>query len=215
MKITRQTETEIVVVDSCLWLAAFHFAVSLILLYPALVQGLHKFFLTSGVFFLFGLLWLRRSTFTFDAARRIVRYRCLRYLKTTTGSLPFDQIAGIEIQTSSAENGATTYRLAIATPHGPMPMADAYGASHTHYLSMRRTIQTFVKGDALSAAEKEAAITAPGAREASVRSLLAQGRRIDAIQMLRNDEDLDLTEATQRVTAIEKEMAAKSSAAKS
>ena len=215
MKITRQTETEIVVVDSCLWLAAFLFLVSLILLYPALFEGQPKFLITSGVFFLFGLLWLRRSKFTFDAAGRIVRYHCLRYLKTWSGSLPFEEIAGIEIETSSALHGGTIYRLAIATAHSSVPMADAYGGSQTHYENMRQTIQTFVKGDVLSAAAKEAAITAPGGRQSSVRSLLAQGRKIDAIQMLRNDEDIGLGEARQRVNAMEKDMAAKDSAAQS
>jgi len=212
MKITRQTETELVAVDSCLWLAGVLLAVALILVYPALFQGQPKLFLTAGVFILFSLLWLRKSTFTFDGAQRMVRYRVLRYLKTSSGSLPFEKVAGIEIETSSAPHGGTIYRLAIATPQGPIAMADAYGGSHDHYETMRQTIQKFVMGDVLSAAAKEAAITAPGAREASVRALLAQGRKIDAIQMLRNDQDLDLTEATLRADAIEKEMAAKNTA---
>ena len=91
-------------------------------------------------------------------------------------------------------------------------MADTYGGGGNHYERMRQTIQKFVLGDVQTAAEKEAAITAPAAREASLRALIAQGRKIDAIRLLRNDEDLDLTQAKDRVDAIEKEMAAKNTA---
>jgi len=212
MKITRQTETELVVVDSCLWLAGFFFLVSLIFVYAALSHAQPRLFVPAGVMFLFGVPWLRRSTFTFDAAQRIVRYRVLRYWKTSAGALPFADISGIGSETSSAPRGGTIYRLAILTRERSIPMSDAYSGGRTYHEDLRLRIQKFVMGEVVSAAAKEAAITAPGAREATVRSLLSQGRKIDAIQMLGNDEDLDLTEATQRVDAMEKGMATKSAA---
>ena len=212
MRITRQTESELVVVDSCLWLAGFLIAVALILFYAAFVSATHKLLVAGGCILLFAVPWLRKNTFTFDAAQRMVRYRVLRYLKTSSGSIPFAEITGIETETSSAPRGGTIYRLAILTHDGSVPMADAYGGGRRHYEDMRQAIEKFVNGDVPSAASQEAAIRSPEHLEASIRLLLAQGRKIDAIRMLRNDQDLDLSEATLRVGTIEKEMAANDAA---
>ena len=205
MKITRQTETELVVVDSCLWLAIILMAVALILFYAALVSRTRNLLFAGGVMFLFGVPWLRKSTFTFDAARRMVRYRVLRYVKISTGSIPFADITGIGTETSFGTSNTTIYRLTVLTRNGPVPMADAYsGGGRNYYETTRQTIQNFVKGDVQSTT-----MSALEDREASIRSLIAQGRKIDAIRLLRNDEDLDLLQAKDRVDAIEKDMAAK------
>lgn len=84
-----------------------------------------------------------------------------------------------------------------------MPMSDGYGASQSWCESMRQEILGFLKLDGKLPAPSEAI-----ADEASIRSLLSQGRKMDAIELVRNNWQIDLTEAVARVNEIDEKMKA-------
>lgn len=197
MKIVRQNEAELVVQDSSIWLGVVLAVAALLPLYIALSQHDRRLFAPAACLLLFAIPWMRRSTFTFDAATQTIRWSRLRYLWTRTGSLPFSDVRGLETQTSNGSQGVTIYRLALVTPQTTMPMTDVYSSGERQCATVREAIAGFLKLEGGSAPR-----TMKADLDASVRSLVQEGRRIDAIQLLRTFEKLSLNEATERVEKI-------------
>lgn len=173
--------------------------------YQAAVQAKPKAFIVAGLFLLFALMLLRRETVVFDAGQQQVRWKRLRVFKVATGTLPFSEIKGIGVEATSDANRGLTYRLTILTADKPLPMSDVYGNSDKHYESLKAEILQFLH---LENAEAASQANAGVADDASLRSLLSQGRKIDAIQMLRRAENLSLTEAVRRIDEIDEKMKA-------
>ena len=84
-------------------------------------------------------------------------------------------------------------------------MSDGYGGGGQWFEKIREAIATFIN---LDTASTSGAATAAGELEldASIRSLLEQGRKIDAISLVRTRKQLDLSQAVQRVNDVEKRM---------
>jgi hypothetical protein len=206
MKIVRQTEHELVVQDSGLALSAIFLAAALPLLYEGLQPGKHWDLAGAAFFLLAAGICLRKTTFVFDSVRRMANWTRLRFFAVTTGEIPFRDITDIGIQAISGEQGNQSYRLTVITAAGPMPMAGMYGNGQKKYDSIRDAILRFIQIDG----QPVTTVAAAGqADEASIRSLLLQGRKIDAIKLLRSQEQIDLARATQRVREIEKGITAK------
>jgi hypothetical protein len=206
MRIVRQTKQELVIRDSMTWLSVFFALVSLPLLYAALVHGAKTLF-AAGIFLLIALFCLRRTTFIFDARQRIVRWQGIRVLKVYSGSMPFSEITEIGTETMPSPRGQPLYRLTLITKQGRTPMSDGYGGGGQWYEKIREAIATFIKLDAASAAGT-ASMAGDSELDASIRSLLEQGRKIDAVSLARTRKHLDLTQAVQRVNDVEKRMKA-------
>jgi ribosomal protein L7/L12 len=82
-------------------------------------------------------------------------------------------------------------------------MSDVYNGNRSHYESIRQEILAFLHLDSEPAKSVQGDDQFGGVDdEASVVSLLKQGRRIDAIELVRSTQKLGLTEATQRVAQI-------------
>jgi hypothetical protein len=201
MKIVRQTETELVVQDSSMWLSVVLAACALFPTYIAIAQHDHRAFRAAGALALFAIPWLRRATFTFDGATQTIRWRRLRYLWTRTGSSPFSDVRGIDIQSTMSGSNVTIYRLALDTPQATVPMSDVYSSGESRIVSVRDAIEGFLK--LRPAGTPATPRSMKSDFDASVRSLVQEGRKIDAIQLLQSFEKLSLTEATQRVNAID------------
>ncbi len=210
MRITRQTEQELVVEDSGLWLSAVLFLASLPLFYAATLHGKVGSVFGGGFFLLCSLIWMRKTVFSLNAGEGVVHWRRRRLLKMSTGSIPFSEITGIGTETSSGTSGASTYRLTLLTPEGSVPLADSYGADREKYMSIREAILRFLHLDAgVASAGLEAGPNATsGYDEASIRSLPRQGRKIDAVSLVRSCGNISLTEAVERVEEIDKAMKA-------
>lgn len=175
---------------------------SLFPLWIAVAQGDRRLFLAFGCLLLFAIPWVRRATWTFDAATQTLRWIGLRYLRTRTGSMPFSDVRGIDIQsTQDPRSSVTIYRLALVTPQGTLPMSDVYSSGENRCTSVREAILRFLKLDAASAGASMATDF-----EAYLRSMVQQGRRIDAIEQLRSFQQLPLEEATERIDAIEESL---------
>lgn len=218
MKIIRQTPAELVVQDSSLWISLICALAATFLLYFVVAQHQTRVWYAIAFFLLCALVWLRRSTFTFSAATQRIDWNRLRFFTTKTGTIAFSDVRSINIESSSSDKGTLTYRLAIATiSQGIVPMSGVYTSGQRHIESLRDTVQQFVKPAdsgatpaAFSTASASIPLNADAARTAalndSIRGLLQQGRKVDAILLVRQSEHLDLTEATFRVNHIESQL---------
>jgi len=206
MHVTRKTNQELIVLDSSIWISVFLLCASGFVTYRLILENNRKAFLLDGVFLLFILLFWRKEIVVFDAARQQATWTRRRLLNVATGNIPFSEITGIGMETSSSDR-ALTYRLTILTAHGSTPMSDCYAGGQQKYESLRQEILAFLKLDpAVAQARSGSTLHSDLNDEASVRSLLLQGRKIDAIKLVRSTQNLSLAEATDRVSAIQAQM---------
>ncbi len=195
MHVARKTNQELVVVDSSIWISVFLLCASVPVAYQAVIHAQPKVFLVVGLFLLFVLLFWRKEVVVFDAARQQAEWTRRRLLKVATGTIPFGEITGIGLETTSADS-SQTFRLTILTAQGSVAMSDSYSGNLQNYENLKRDILDFLKidsgkNDSVPGRLPLSAI----ADEASVRSLLEQGRTIDAIQLVRSTQKISLTEA--------------------
>jgi ribosomal protein L7/L12 len=83
-----------------------------------------------------------------------------------------------------------------------MPMSDGYSSNRAHYQALKAEILEF-----LHIENSEASSSSVG-DENSIQSLLKQGRKIDAIQLVRASQEIGLTEAVERVNELDAKMKA-------
>jgi len=210
MKITRQTGTELVVEDGTLWIAAVCLLGSLPLLGMGIVHGHLRLIAEAFPWWLFAVVWLRRTRVCFDRTQGTVAWQRLRYFRRASGSLPLSRLSAINIETSLAgRGGANTYRLALATPEGSFPFSDEYSGGRMRCERVRESILEFLTAGAgggrvlTEGSESASAGDSSNSEEteSSVRALVAQGRRIEAIELLRRS-GMSLGEAVTRVNQI-------------
>lgn len=212
MRIVGQTPTQIVVRDSSLWIAIICGAGFLFVFAMTAQAGNWKGMLGSSLLLVFAIAWIRRSTFTFDAGAQRIRWRRLRFFRMASGEIPFSAVQDILLEDSSSDRpNVMIYRLTIMTAGGKVPMADVYSSGREHFVRLQRSLIAFVRGQTLAAAGPGAFADNPEAARAaevnaSIRSLLKQGRNVDAILLVQRTDHLDLTEATFRVNQIERLM---------
>ena len=116
MHVTRKTNQELIVLDSSIWISVFLLCASGFVTYRLILENNRKGFLLDGVFLLFILLFWRKEVVVFDAARQQATWTRRRLLNVANGNIPFSEITGIGMETSSSDR-ALTYRLTILTAH--------------------------------------------------------------------------------------------------
>jgi hypothetical protein len=195
MRITRQTPIEMVVVDSTAWVSSICAIAAAALLCDLIIHG-YKLgeLITAGLLLAFAAGFLLKTRFTFNAMGRTASWSRRRLFWVKSGTIPFDGIQDIGMQASVADHGVLIYRLAIVTAQGTVPMSDSYSGGKQSKAEIREKILLFLGKEAGDVDEAD---------ESSLRSLLAQGRKIDAISILRSSRNISLAEAKQRVEAIE------------
>jgi len=206
MRITRHTAQELIVVDSAIGLSVFLCIASLLLFYMATRPGKIGALFGGCLFLLGAVICLRKTAFTFDAGEQRVRWQGRKFLKTEKGVIPFSEITGIGTETSFGSSSANTYRLTILTRSGLVPLAYTYGGNKQEYASIRETIMTFLHLEAPGPKTDSRPDAASPIDEASVRSLLKQGRKVDAISLIRSSTHVGLTEAVRIVKDIDERM---------
>ncbi|HEX4007070.1 MAG TPA: hypothetical protein VHX60_12920 [Acidobacteriaceae bacterium] len=217
MKIVRQTNSKIVVRDSSLWIASVCGVAFLVVFFATLATRNYRGTIASGLLLVFAIAWLRRSNFVFDGPAQMVRWKRLRYLRLASGAIPFSEVLAINVESSSSDKAnVLTYRLSIATTGGNVPMSDVYSSGHGAVAALQDRLQSFVIPSRAPAASPlpDAPPDQSGDVDAqhtsqlngSIRSLLQQGRKIDAILLVQRTDHLDLTEATFRVNQIDHQM---------
>ncbi len=207
MYIASQSPTELVVEDSTVWLSWIFGVCAAVIMFFSVTQHQLRGLVGAALFVLFALIVELRTVFTFDATQRVVRWKNLKRFKTETGSISFDEINDIGTESLSGNSGSLTYRLTIITSTGTLPMAYSYTGHNDAYAQLRHQILAFIK----PGSEQETGVTAQGIPtdlEPSLRSLLDQGRKIDAIKLLQSSQKLGLSEAVKRVDLLEQSMKA-------
>jgi hypothetical protein len=208
MHALRKTNQDLVFVDSTIWLAVLLFGISLLIAYRSYIVGSRGGFVAVVFLLLCAFLFWRREMVTFDAGGQRAEWTRRRAFKIASGTVPFSEITGIGMETTaSGSHGELSYRLTILTRDKPVPMSDVYYGNQGHYESIRQEILGFLHLDSSAAKPGESAAQCGGIDdEPSVISLLKQGRRIDAIELVRSMQKLSLTEATNRVAALLEKM---------
>jgi hypothetical protein len=205
MHIARQTQQELVVVDGTRWLALIFLAVTLLLVVSSVTRHEGKLLFVAGFFLLFAAAFARRTTVVLDGMQRVARWSRRTLLGKESGSIPFDDITDIVLDASPGANGALAYRLQMVTADGKTPMASVFNSGLDHYENLRGQILDFIKPGAYAHELQVGTLSngVPADLESSLRSLLKQGRRIDAIELLRSREQIGLTDAVARVNALD------------
>ncbi len=202
MHAVRQSPTELVVKDSSVWMTILFSGIAV-----ALVAGLGFSqplrLLVPAFFLLCGIVTARATTFTFDGMRRTVQWSGFKPFKAESGTILFDEIDDIVVEASSNGNGAIAYRLSLKTRQGTVPMAYAYSGSRDGYAALRQQIFAFIKPGLEAPSHAAHTDGIPSDLESSIRSMLIQRRKIDAIALLRTRERIGLTEAKKRIDALD------------
>jgi len=203
MHVTRKTNQELVVVDSSIWVSVFLLCSGAATAYASMTHGKPNGLWIVASFGLCAFLFWRKEVVVFDAARQQALWWRRRAFKSASATVPFSEIKGIGMEASAAgEHGKLTYRLTILTADKPVPMSDAYAGDRGHYDALKAEICEFLHIDS-----GEASTSSVG-DENSIQSLLKQGRKIDAIQLVRVSQKIGLTEAVDRVNEIDAKMKA-------
>lgn len=209
VKIIRKSPQELVVEENTVWISVFCALAAAVLTFAGIRVGKPGSVVVAGLFALFALVWVRKTTFTFDATQRVARWTGRKLFKTESGTISFDNITDIGTESTFGGNsGAATCRLTFLTPQGSIPMSSSYGGNSRRCDEIRQTILAFIKPEmrpptSVPATKRDAVAVE---LELSVRSLLCQGRKIDAVTLVQTKEQIALTEAVARVNAIDDQM---------
>ncbi|MFZ0864947.1 MAG: hypothetical protein WAN18_30130 [Candidatus Sulfotelmatobacter sp.] len=202
MTVQRNTEGVLVVQNSTLWLSAVFGVVGLVMIAAAFFSGDKRLAAPALVMGLFAVLCLSKYTFVFDSTQRMVRWQIMRFGKRRAGSMPFDDVKDVVLQSEPGKSGRPTYRLAMLTAEGSMPLSSGYGDTSDRCLALQSQILQLLRpGQTVAATAPATSIAAH--LDSSVRTLVAQGRKIDAIKLLTST-GMNLTDAKQRADEIEK-----------
>lgn len=201
MHVVRQSPTELIVRDSSVWMTILFAAIAVALVVGVGVSQPVKL-LVPAVFLLFATITARTTTFTFDGMQRTVHWSGFKPFKAGSGTILFNEIDDITVEVTSGGNGAIAYRLSLKTRQGPVPMAYSYSASRDGYAALRQQILAFLRPGLQPIAPAPHTDGIPPDLGSSIRSLLIQGRKIDAIALLRTRERIGLTEAKKRIDVL-------------
>ncbi len=204
MHVTRKTNQEMVVADSSIWVSVFLLCVAAAVVYASIVHGKLPGLAVAAFFALFAFMFWRKEVVVFDAGRQQVDWRRRRAFGVARGIVPFSEITGIGMdRTATGSRGTLVYRLTILTSGKPVPMSDVYNGGRQHYDSLRAEILQFLHLDG-----GEEVPTSGVVDEASIQSLLQQGRKVDAIDLVSSSQHIGLSEAVKRVNEIGEKMKA-------
>jgi hypothetical protein len=202
MRIARHTEQELVVKDG------FPIASALLCIGCAIVFLASP---TSGWWHLASYIAIclailsppiRSKTTVFDLAAGVVRWKDHRILKFTSGSLPISEVKGIGMARIVGDRSSASYRLAILTSQDPIPLEFSEYTVLNRHLEIRETIQRFLNIDPAAAPSFEP----DSVDDAPIRALIREGRKIEAIKLVRKTTHVGIREAKDRVDALTSKM---------
>jgi len=148
MHILRKTNQDLVIVDSSIWVSISLSCVALLFLYRTIViQAGFVYYLVVSFIVLFAFLFWRKEVVTFDSGRQQAMWNRQRLFRSASGTIPFNDIAGIGLETRSAKNNVLVYRLVILTAHGSVPMSDNFAGNLQNCENVKREILEFLKLD--------------------------------------------------------------------
>ncbi len=166
---------------------------------PTVRRALHGSFdlnesasLIGTAFFLLGfLVTYERTRFEFDPGLGLVRWFRIRIFATQHGSLPFTRVKSVIIQTALGSDAVSpSCRVTLVTDQGELPLTIAYsGGMQVEYEAIAARIRTVLR---LNSSSSDMVMD-------SIHAALIQGRKIEAIRLVRLHKGFSLTEATRFV----------------
>jgi hypothetical protein len=145
--------------------------------------------LIGTAFFLFGaMMSYERSRFSFDPQRAEVRWFRRSLRSRNTGRLPFSDVRSVVLQTAIGNSRTCpSVRLALITEVGELSLTKSYaGGKWKEYEALAQMIRACMKMN-----------TEPSSLLAdSLHAALVQGRKLDAVALLRLKKGLSLEAAT-------------------
>jgi len=143
----------------------------------------------AGTCLLVAIVFLERAWFQFAPATRIVMWRRRWALRQRSGSIPFGSVQSVLVERPIGDDGTPSRRIVLKTIAGediPMTVGyrpDADGAV-LHIASRIRVLLGHDSG---------------ATHMHNVQALIAAGKTIDAIRILREEEGLSLLDAKRRI----------------
>ncbi len=198
MRIVEDSPEKLVVKDQSNWLTAVCFAAAAFLVgFAILGNGQHTNVLfTAAVFAAFGAAFLRGFTAEFDKVQQVCKLSSFNIIRRTKRTIPFSEVDDVKLEADRLNiRSQARYRLVLTSPSGPIPLGDSYDAGLAHFESVRQAIL-----NALARTEGPEVETDP------VQDLVEQGRIADAVALLCQRENLDLTAARNRVAEMQSEL---------
>ena len=148
------------------------------------------------VLLLLVLALTRCSVFTFERGNRRLVWSRTGLLGRTGGTLPFHQITGARVETSSGAENGVCYRVALTLSDGTLPLTNSYSGtaekiSHTVCNAINGTLGTTPQVSGLDDEE-----------ESDVRTMIENGQMIAAIARVRQVRGCTLIEAKNYVESL-------------
>jgi hypothetical protein len=73
-----------------------------------------------------GMLAQQQRTYLFDPSLQRLKWTCRSLFKNSSGAMPFSDISEVRLESMSDSDGGDTYRAALVTPAGLMPLSNSY-----------------------------------------------------------------------------------------
>jgi hypothetical protein len=190
VRIAEDSPQRLVLRDRTLWIGVLFLFAAVFLVYMSFRQP-HPagMWVGAGLFVLFGLAFFSASDVVFDRATGEVTLIRLMLWRRSQRVLRFSEIKEVQIEDSPGER-VPTCRLALVTAERSFPLTTVYDQGRKSYEEMR-------------AAVLRALGRAVGPVPDPLESLVRQGRIVEAVELLRRQENLDLTTARERVREME------------
>lgn len=142
-----------------------------------------------------GALFFRRDHFFFDLEQRRLSWRKWSLFKRSAGAVDFAEISGVSVESMSGSDGGASYRVALRTPDGSLPLTETYSGDSDTWQPLAERLRTLLGLTAASGDD-------------DLRALVAQGRHIDAVRQLREAKGLSLTDAKAEIDRLRHEQEA-------
>jgi hypothetical protein len=141
----------------------------------------------AGTCLLVAIVFLERAWFQFAPATRIVTWRRRWALRQRSGSIPFGSVQSVLVERPIGDDGTPSRRIVLKAIAGEdIPMTVGYRPD--------------ADGAVLHIASRIRALLGHGTTHLdNVRALVAAGKIIDAIRILREEEGLSLLDAKRRI----------------
>jgi hypothetical protein len=193
MKITRQDNSALVIVDFPWLMGLILFPGGLALLYAAVSAAVRHRGIGQTLGFagggllalLLGAVLVKRAVFEFDLVRRELTWRRSGIFGQRSGAVPFDRIRRAVVQSMSSSDG-TTYRVALLTEDGDLPVTDAYSSGERNKKRISETINRALN---LEQADPQEAM------DDQILDLARSGKKIEAIRLTRERYGYSLAKA--------------------
>ena len=141
---------------------------------------------TTGL--LVALVFLERAWFEFSPVTRIVTWRRRWALQQRSGTMPFNSIQSVLVERPIGDEGTPSRRVTLRTTGGDeIPMTAGYRTDADDAIVRVAARIRVVLGHEANTTHID-----------EVRTLIAAGRLVDAIKVLRESEGLTLAEAKRR-----------------